>query len=106
MIRRVANKRSALHIADECLSIFGISYVFPLNSVYTKRINDALLRIGSSGLFQKTLNEMAWDLQRSDTGKLLQAAKAKKFSFSEVEERKLNLADTEGLCCYSARHLA
>lgn len=70
--------------------------MFPRNSVYSKRINEAILRLDESGLFGKMSNEMAWDLQRSDTGRLLQATKHKKFSFADIEERKLNLADTEG----------
>lgn len=40
---------------------------------------------------------MEWDLKRTGTGKLLQSNSMKKFKISEVEERKLNLADTEGL---------
>lgn len=48
-------------------------------------------------------NEIAWDLQRSDSGQLLQATKNKKFSFADVEERKLNLADTEGLTVVTIR---
>lgn len=91
------SKRSALHIGDECVSIFGISYMFPHSSVYTDRLNDAILRFISNGLILKINNEIAWDLQRSDSGQLLQATKHKQFSFADVEERKLNLADTEGL---------
>lgn len=96
-------KRSALHIGEECMSIFGISFMFPHNSVYTKRLNDAILRFSAHGIILKITNEMQWDLQRSDTGRLLQTSKHKKFSFADVEERKLNLADTEGLlrlCSY------
>lgn len=89
-------KRSALHIGDECLSIFGISYMFPHDSVYTSPFNEAIHRFSSTGLIIKINNEMSWDLQRSDSGRLLQASKHKKFSFADVEERKLNLADTEG----------
>lgn len=89
-------KRSALHIGDECLSIFGISYMFPHDSVYTHRLNEAILRFSANGLILKINNEISWDLQRSDTGRLLQAGKHKTFSFADVEERKLNLADTEG----------
>lgn len=71
--------------------------MFPHSSVYTDRLNDAILRFISNGLILKINNEIAWDLQRSDSGQLLQATKHKQFSFADVEERKLNLADTEGL---------
>lgn len=92
----LVSKRSALHIGEECLSIFGISYMFPHYSVYTERLNEAILHFSAYGFIIKINNEIAWDLQRSDTGRLLQATKHKKFSFADVEERKLNLADTEG----------
>lgn len=71
--------------------------MFPHNSVYTERLNDAILRFISNGVILKINNEMSWELQRGDSGRLLQATKHKKFSFADVEERKLNLADTEGL---------
>lgn len=97
LLHSSVSKRSALHIGDECLSIFGISYMFPHNSVYTDRLNEAILRFISNGIILKINNEITWDLQRSDSGRLLQAAKHGKFSFADVEERKLNLADTEGM---------
>lgn len=96
MFHSSVGKRSALHIGEECLSIFGISYMFPHYSVYTKRLNEAILQFSAYGIILKINNEIAWDLQRSNTGRLLQTAKHKKFSFADVEERKLNLADTEG----------
>lgn len=40
---------------------------------------------------------MAWDLQRSDTKQLMDQIRGKSFGISDVEERKLNLADTEGM---------
>lgn len=94
---RELGKKSALHIADQCLSSFGVSYMFPLNSVYANLLNDLILRISASGLDLKISNDMAWDLQRSDTSALLESTKVKTFSFADVEERKLNLADTEGM---------
>lgn len=76
--------------------------MFPKDAVYTDRLNDFILRLLSSGLIQKINMEMSWDLQRSGTGKLLQSNAFKKFKISEVEERKLNLADTEGSLRLSA----
>lgn len=90
-------KKSALHIAEQCLSIFGVSVMFPHDSVYTESFNSIILQLAASGLNLKIKNDMAWDLQRSDTNALLKSAKSKKFSFADVEERKLNLADTEGM---------
>lgn len=96
LIFRAVGKRSALHIGTECLTIFGISFVFPQNSVYARTMNEIILRLTSAGLIDKIKNEIAWELQRSDVSQLLQATKSKKFSFADVEERKLSLADTEG----------
>lgn len=74
-----------------------MSLIFPHDSVYTHLFNDVILRISASGLNLKIENDMAWDLQRSDSQQLLDSTKLKKFSFSDIEERKLNLADTEGM---------
>lgn len=93
---RSVGKRSALHIGDECLTIFGISFVFPQHSVYAKLFNEAIARFESVGFIDKMKEEIAWELQRGDASHLLEATKAKKFSFADVEERKLSLADTEG----------
>lgn len=71
--------------------------MFPHDSVYADSFNEVILQLAASGLNQKIKNDMAWDLQRSDTDALLQSTKSKKFSFADVEERKLNLADTEGM---------
>lgn len=71
--------------------------MFPHNSVYAQLFNEAILRFSAAGLDLKIANEMAWDLQRSDAKQLLDKAGSKTFSMSEVEERKLNLADTEGM---------
>lgn len=94
---RGIGKKSALHIAEQCLSNFGVSLVFPHNSVYATLFNEAILRFSASGLDIKITNDMAWDLQRSDTQQLLDSSKSKSFSFADVVERKLNLADTEGM---------
>lgn len=90
-------KKSTLHIAEQCFSSFGVSLIFPQNSVYAKLFNDAILRFSASGLDLKIANDMAWDLQRTDTKQLMDQIKGKSFSMSDVEERKLNLADTEGM---------
>lgn len=89
-------KKSALHIADQCFSSFGVSLIFPHNSVYAELFDEMNLRFASSGLDLKITNDMSWDLQRRGTQNLL-GSKSKSFSMSDVEERKLNLADTEGM---------
>lgn len=71
--------------------------IFPKNTVYVKVLNDLILRFAASGLDLKISSDMAWDLQRSDTQNLLASTKSKTFSMADVVERKLNLADTEGM---------
>lgn len=73
-----------------------MSLIFPHDSVYAKLFNEMNLRFAASGLDLKISNDMAWDLQRSDSQNLLDS-KSKSFSMDDVEERKLNLADTEGM---------
>lgn len=90
-------KQSSLHIAEQCIATYGVSLIFPHDSVYAHLFNDVIGRISASGLNLKIQNDLAWDLQRSDSKQLLDSIKSKKFSFNNVEERKLNLADTEGM---------
>lgn len=71
--------------------------MFPHNSVYAKLFNDIILRFAASGLDLKLANDMAWDLQRSDSQQMLKSTNSKSFSMDDVVERKLNLADTEGM---------
>lgn len=77
--------------------MFGVSFMFPHNSVYSESINTLVLQFAASGLNLKISNDIAWDLQRTSTDALLDSTESKKFSFADVEERKLNLADTEGM---------
>lgn len=70
--------------------------IFPQNSVYAAPFNDMVLRFAAAGLDKKINNDLAWDLQRSDS-QLLDSTPSKSFSMDDVVERKLNLADTEGM---------
>lgn len=56
-----------------------------------------ILRFAAAGLDLKISNDMEWDLERSDSQQLLETSKSKSFSMDDVVERKLNLADTEGM---------
>lgn len=72
----------------------------PKNAVYAERINDAILRMQHSGLIQKLYNELQWDVEKqrgSSPGTLLKATSANKFQATDVEDRGLTLADTEGM---------
>lgn len=89
-------KRSALHISEECFSIFGIAMIFPKNSIYKDRFNEAILRFQSSGLMEKVISDVNWAIQKSGSGRLLKASKAST-TIMQQEERSLTLADTEGM---------
>ncbi len=93
-IHRVLGKRSALHIGEECLSIYGVSYMFPKDVVYTERLNDAILRMQAYGISNKMRSEMEWDLQRKSKKALLKSQGIKTFKVTDSEERGLTLADT------------
>lgn len=90
-------KKSTLHVSEQCFSNFGVSLIFPHNSVYAKLFNEAILRFAASGLDLKIANDMAWDLQRTESQRLLDSKASQSFGMGNMEERKLNLADTEGM---------
>lgn len=69
--------------------------MYPHHSVYAKLFNDVILRLAASGLDLKIANDLTWDLQRGQSQALLDSQKSK--SLNTVEERKLNLVDTEGM---------
>lgn len=91
------SKRSALHLSEECFAPFQIGFTYPKFSVYTKRIDDVILSISEAGLLQKITNEVAWNMQRSSSGKLLQASSLSPLREIMREDRQLTTADTEGM---------
>lgn len=60
--------------------------MYPLNSVYANLFNEIILRFAASGLDLKMANDLEWDLQRTESQRLLDTKKTK--SFGGVEERK------------------
>lgn len=94
---REFGKRTALHISDECMSIFGISLIFPKHSVYANRLNSAILRLQQSGFIAKLYDEMVWDTNKMSQHNLLKQQSISKLQSSDIEERGLTLADTEGM---------
>ncbi|XP_055845959.1 ionotropic receptor 21a [Episyrphus balteatus] len=93
----VLGRRSALHLSEECFAQFQIGFAFPKNSVYSERIDLAILLAQESGLISKISNEVSWVMQRSASGKLLQASSSKALRERIQEERQLTTADTEGM---------
>lgn len=84
-------------MSEECFAPFQVGYTFPKNSVYAKSINEAILKIQRSGLMLKFENEVSWAMQRTSTGRLLQASSEHALREIIREERQLTTADTEGM---------
>lgn len=94
---KMLSRRSALHISDECFALFGVSYAFPMKSVYREKINNLLLIMQQAGLVSKLKNDVKWSMLRSSTGGYLQVSQEKTLKMTNQIERGLTLADTEGM---------
>lgn len=70
--------------------------IFQDFSVFAPRFTSTILRLQSSGLINKLLDEVSWTLQKSSSGRLLQASGGKPKPLTQ-EERGLSVADTEGM---------
>ncbi|XP_017046092.1 ionotropic receptor 21a [Drosophila ficusphila] len=91
------SRRSALHLSEECFALFQIGFLFPRESVYKRKIDSMILLAQQSGLIAKINNEVSWVMQRSASGRLLQASSSNSLREIIQEERQLTTADTEGM---------
>ncbi|XP_017485936.1 PREDICTED: ionotropic receptor 21a [Rhagoletis zephyria] len=91
------SRRSALHLSEECFALFQVGFLYPRDSVYKRKIDSMILLAQQSGLMSKILNEVRWSMQRSASGKLLQASSSNALRERIQEERQLTTADTEGM---------
>ncbi|XP_072946407.1 ionotropic receptor 21a [Epargyreus clarus] len=89
------SKRSLLHISNECFVPFGVTIAFPMKSLYTAKLNGDIRRILQSGILDKIVDEVRWEMQRS-SGILLSVGKGS-LKLSSVEEKGLTLEDTQGM---------
>lgn len=71
--------------------------MLPKNSVYKQKLNSLILLAQQAGLLSKIQSEVKWSMQRSTTGKLLQASSSAPLRETMQEERQLTTADTEGM---------
>ncbi|EDW45334.1 GM16706 [Drosophila sechellia] len=95
--KRNISRRSALHLSEECFALFQIGFLFPRESVYKIKIDSMILLAQQSGLIAKINNEVSWAMQRSSSGRLLQASSSNSLREIIQEERQLTTADTEGM---------
>ncbi|EDV30811.1 uncharacterized protein Dana_GF14861 [Drosophila ananassae] len=91
------SRRSALHLSEECFALFQIGFLFPRESVYKRKIDSMILLAQQSGLITKINKEVSWAMQRSASGRLLQASSSTSLREIIQEERQLTTADTEGM---------
>lgn len=94
---RNLSRRSALHLSEECFALFQIGFLFPRDSVYKRKIDSMIMIAQESGLMIKLGHEVSWAMQRSATGRLLQASASSSLREIIQEERQLTTADTEGM---------
>nr|UVB79157.1 ionotropic receptor 21a [Heortia vitessoides] len=91
------SKRAMLHISNECFVPFGVSISFPNSSIYSAKISRDLSRMFQSGIVDKIVDEVRWEMQRSSSGQLLAAASSGLLKMTAAEEKGLTLEDTQGM---------
>ncbi|KAI9584052.1 hypothetical protein GQX74_010387 [Glossina fuscipes] len=91
------SKRSALHLSEECFALFQVGFLYPRHAIYRPKIDNLILLAQQSGLIVKIENEVKWTMQRSASGKLLQASSSNPLREVIQEERQLTTADIEGM---------
>lgn len=57
-----------MHITKECFTNFGVTLVLPKDSIYTQTFDTVIMRARQSGLTQKIIRDVEWDLQRTAEG--------------------------------------
>ncbi|XP_062534528.1 ionotropic receptor 21a-like [Armigeres subalbatus] len=91
------NRRYTLHVSKQCFSLFGVSYVFQLNSVYRDKFNNAMLYMQEAGIMSKLLKDVSWDMQKTKDGRYRQASVGKVLKVPTAGEKGLTVGDTEGM---------
>ncbi|XP_068626426.1 ionotropic receptor 21a [Battus philenor] len=91
----ISSKRSVLHISNECFVPFGVALGFPLNSVYREKLSGDVQRMLQSGIIDKIIDEVRWEIQRNSFGRLSVGKESRRVH--SVEERGLTLEDTQGM---------
>lgn len=109
-----------MHISNECFANYGVTIVLPAQSIYTESLRNVIVRARQSGLLQKIVRDVEWDVQRSPSGKLLSVSyracldripratltrpfgpfkvtRGQKITRNTVEERQLTTDDTQGM---------
>ncbi|XP_058449220.1 ionotropic receptor 21a [Malaya genurostris] len=91
------NKRYSLHVSKECFSLFGVSLVYPPNSIYRDKFNNALLYMQEAGIIGKLSRDVSWEMQKTKDGAYRQASVGQTLRVPTAGEKGLTLGDTEGM---------
>uniref|UniRef100_A0A182LRH6 Ionotropic glutamate receptor L-glutamate and glycine-binding domain-containing protein n=1 Tax=Anopheles culicifacies TaxID=139723 RepID=A0A182LRH6_9DIPT len=91
------NKRYGLHVSRECFALYGVSMVFPPNSVHRNPINNAILYMQEAGLISKLNKDVTWETVKTKDGRRKEASVGDVLRTTAPSERGLTLADTEGM---------
>ncbi|CAH1153240.1 unnamed protein product [Phaedon cochleariae] len=92
------NKRSILHVSEQCLVPFSVAIILPKKSVYGEILNRGIEHIIQSGLLNKIIFDVEWEMMRSSSGKLLAAnSRPSTTKTLTYEDRALTLDDTQGM---------
>ncbi|XP_016844519.1 ionotropic receptor 21a isoform X1 [Nasonia vitripennis] len=89
-------KRTLMHVSDECFVRYNVVQLFPAKSLYTKSMNGFVARVTETGLLDKIINDIEWEMQRVAmmTKKQITKSISKKI---KVEDRELTVEDTQGM---------
>ncbi|XP_013149328.1 PREDICTED: uncharacterized protein LOC106111731 [Papilio polytes] len=91
----MSSKRAKLHISNECFAPFGVALGFPRNSVYNDKFSGDVRRLLQSGIINKIVDEVRWEIQRSSSDRLWVGKVSQKVN--SVQEKGLTLEDTQGM---------
>ncbi|KAK0074404.1 hypothetical protein PV326_012477, partial [Microctonus aethiopoides] len=89
--------RSSMHISEECFVNFGVTFLLPKNSIYTEVFNSMISRARESGLSDKIIRDVEWNIQRTANGQMLPVSSEYKKRHIVIEDKKLALDDTQGM---------
>ncbi|XP_014213410.1 ionotropic receptor 21a [Copidosoma floridanum] len=91
-----ATKRTLMHISEECFVRYNVVQLYPNGSLYTRSMNDFVLRATETGLIGQMVTDIDWQLQRNTM--LMNKQITKRMSQKiQVVERNLTVEDTQGM---------
>ncbi|KAG8267452.1 hypothetical protein J6590_052074 [Homalodisca vitripennis] len=93
---KMSHKKSVFHLSQKCFLPMLVAMMFQPESNLVKRVNVLLMRAIQGGFINKLVSDVAWDQQKTSSGKLLQVSGGG-INIQPPEERQLTLDDTQGM---------